>query len=93
MMPVPGKKTPQQQRRFQRVKPLGLMGRTGKLIVGSRFPVLNCSIVDYSAGGACLGIDLNAVDSLPQRFELEYSGVRKKCRLVWKRGRHFGVCF
>ncbi|MGX7745380.1 hypothetical protein [Rhodopseudomonas parapalustris] len=46
---------------------------------------------DYSAGGAC--VELNADANLPQRFEMLHGATRKKCRMVWKRGRRIGLCF
>jgi hypothetical protein len=39
-----------------------------------------CTVVDYSAGGACL--QLFPMVTLPDRFELFYGNVRKKCRIV-----------
>ena len=57
---------------------------------GDADPVIDCTIVDYSAGGACL--DVGFVN-LPQRFELLWGTTKKKCRVVWKAGRRFGVVF
>jgi hypothetical protein len=81
------------QRRFARVKPTGPMARTGKIIVDARRPAVDCNIVDYSAGGACLDLELSVAASLPKRFELLYGGSRKKCRVVWAARRRVGVCF
>jgi hypothetical protein len=39
-----------------------------------------CTVVDYSAGGACL--QLFPMVTLPDRFELFYGNVRKKRRIV-----------
>jgi hypothetical protein len=83
----------QQKRRFERLRPVGLMARTGQLVVGKSLPVISCNIVDIGAGGACLDLDPVQVRSLPQRFELVYAGARKKCRIVWRHGRRAGVCF
>jgi hypothetical protein len=77
-------------RRFARVKPTGQVSNVGKIIVAPRDPIINCTIVDYSPGGACL--DVGLVD-LPQRFELLWGPTKKKCRMVWKRGRRAGVVF
>ncbi len=79
------------QRRFARVKPSGPMSRSGKIIVDARTPVIDCQIIDYSAGGACLDVANPA--ALPKRFDLLYGGNRKKCRLVWAAGRRVGVSF
>jgi hypothetical protein len=59
---------------------------------GGRAP-LTCNVIDLSLGGACLDLDLALVAALPKRFELLYGGNRKKCRLVWVRGRRLGVSF
>ena len=77
-------------RRFARVRPAGQVSRTGKIIVAPRDPMIECTILDYSAGGACL--DVGLID-LPQRFELVWGVTRKKCRKVWKAGRRIGVAF
>ncbi|MCF2524323.1 PilZ domain-containing protein [Bradyrhizobium sp. G127] len=80
-----------QERRFIRVRPSGNLSRTGKIIVDSKSPVIECGIVDYSAGGACLQVAPGTL--LPKRFELLYSGTKKKCRVVWTNGIRLGVAF
>jgi hypothetical protein len=55
-------------RRFARVRPTGKMSSVAKVIVGPRAPIIDCSIVDYSAGGACL--EVCGQTKLPNRFEL-----------------------
>lgn len=80
-----------QDRRFLRVRPSGSLSRTAKIIVDPKSPVIDCGIVDYSAGGACL--EVSPPRSLPKRFELLYSGTKKKCRVVWVRGPRLGVAF
>jgi hypothetical protein len=80
-----------QKRRFERIKPSGSLSRSGKVIVDLKSPAIDCAIIDYSAGGACLEI-LPRVP-LPNRFELLYAGTRKKCRVVWARGSRLGVSF
>lgn len=82
-----------QQRRFERIRPAGLMARTARIITGGRDAAIDCSVIDYSAGGACLDLDLSQAAKLPQRFELHHGASRKKCRVVWTRGRRVGVCF
>ena len=79
-----------QQRLYKRITPSGLMSRTGQIIVGPKLPAMTCRVIDYSAGGACLDIGLAAV---PDRFEFRYGGVRKKIRVVWRRGIRIGVVF
>lgn len=78
-------------RLYKRVVPSGLMSRTGKIIVGPKQPVLTCTVVDYSAGGACL--EVYGQGSVPDRFEFLYGSVKKKSRVVWRRGIRFGVAF
>lgn len=80
-----------QERRFARVKPSGSLSRGGKIIVDPKSPVVNCGIVDYSAGGAC--IEVAPGTALPKRFELLYAGTKKKCRVVWTNGARLGVAF
>lgn len=80
-----------QKRRFERIKPSGPLSRSGKVIVDLKSPAIDCVIVDYSAGGACLEV-LPRVP-LPNRFELLYAGTRKKCRVVWTKGPRLGVSF
>lgn len=80
-----------QDRRFNRIRPSGSLSRTGKIIVDPKSPVIDCSIVDYSAGGAC--IEVAPRTSLPKRFELLYSGTKKKCRVVWANGARLGISF
>ena len=78
-------------RRFSRVRPSGQVSRVAKIIVDQKAPVVDCGIVDYSAGGACL--ELASEVSLPPRFELLHGRTRKRCRLVWRAGRRIGVAF
>ena len=52
---------------------------------------VECILVDYSAGGACL--QLQKLIDLPERFEILYGTTRKRCRVVWKRGMRIGVTF
>jgi hypothetical protein len=68
------------------------MGAAATIIVDPRTPVINCTIVDYSAGGACIEV-CGQRTALPSRFELLYGSIRKKCRVVWSRGVRLGVTF
>ena len=78
-------------RRFARVRPTGRNSDVAKLIFGPKAPVIDCKVVDYSPGGACL--EIWGQDKLPNRFELLYSGTKKRCRVVWSAGRRLGVAF
>ncbi len=80
-------------RRYQRVRPSGVMAKTATILPGANVPSITCNVIDYSLGGACLDLDYEVAVSLPKRFYLLYGGNKKKCRLVWMRGRRIGVCF
>ena len=80
-----------QTRLYKRITPAGLMSRTGQIIVGPKSPALTCRVIDYSAGGACL--DIYGLGTVPDRFEFLYGGVKKKIRVVWRRGIRIGVAF
>ena len=78
-------------RRFVRVKPGGRVSNAAKIVVGPRAPMVDCQLVDFSAGGACLDVGLQI--ALPARFELVHGNTRKRCRMVWRDGRRVGVTF
>lgn len=80
-------------RRFTRVRPTGRNADVAKLIVDPKAPVIDCRVVDYSPGGACLEIGGGAQPKLPNRFDLVFGGTKKRCRVVWARGRRLGVVF
>ncbi len=80
-----------QPRRFVRVRPTGLMAKTAKILTDPKAKLIDCSVIDYSAGGACL--EVSGQVALPKRFELLYGPTRKKCRVVWTTGRRLGVTF
>jgi hypothetical protein len=80
-----------QQRLFPRTRPDGRISKAAKILVASNAPVIECLLIDYSAGGACLQLQ-KCVD-LPPRFEVVYGTTRKRCRLVWKRAMRIGVAF
>lgn len=78
-------------RRFARVRPTGKVSSAAKVIVGPKAPLIDCTVIDYSAGGACLQLDGQV--ALPPRFELVHGVTRKRCRIVWRAGRRVGVAF
>lgn len=78
-------------RLYKRVRPSGLMSRVGRIIVAGNVPAIVCTVIDYSAGGACLEISVQS--TLPERFEFLYGTVKKRSRVVWKRGIRIGVAF
>jgi hypothetical protein len=67
------------------------MSKGAKIIVGPKAPLIDCNVVDYSPGGACL--EVFGQPQLPNRFELLFGGTRKRCRVVWTAGRRLGVAF
>jgi hypothetical protein len=77
-------------RRFTRVRPMA-RNSVAKLIVDPKAPVMDCRVVDYSPGGACL--EISGQTKLPNRFELLFGGTKKRCRVVWSAGRRLGVVF
>jgi hypothetical protein len=81
----------EEQRRFQRVRPAGIMSKTGTIFVDAKSPAAVCNIVDVSAGGAC--IEVYGTAPIPQHFVLNYGGVKKTCYLIWQKGRRVGVAF
>ena len=81
---------PEDKRRFARVRPAGLVSRTARIIVPEA-PPIDCTVIDLSAGGACL--DLPEPGRLPPRFTLLHGGVKKNCLIKWKTFRRVGVQF
>jgi len=78
-------------RLYKRVRPSGLVTSKATIVVAPKVPTIACTLVDYSAGGACL--EIFPMVPLPDRFELIYGSTRKKCRIVWRRGVRIGVTF
>jgi hypothetical protein len=78
------------QRLYQRVRPSGQAAKA-QIIVGPKLPVVECRLVDYSPGGACL--EIFPMVPVPDRFELLHGGIKKKCRVAWRRGIRLGVAF
>jgi hypothetical protein len=74
-----------------RVRPAGLVSKVGTIIIDPKKPVVACSIIDWSAGGACL--EIGDKTDIPKRFVLLHSGTKKKCNKIWQTGRRLGVSF
>jgi hypothetical protein len=81
----------QHPRLFARTRPSGRISTAAKIFAGANGAAVECILVDYSAGGACL--QLKAFIALPDRFDVLYGTTRKHCRVVWKRGLRLGVAF
>ena len=82
---------PQDRRRFARVRPSGLVSKTGVIIVGPKKPGIDCTILDLSAGGAC--IDVADPSVLPKRLVLLHGRTKKSCLVMWRTRRRIGVQF
>lgn len=68
--------------------------RNAKLIMaGRRWPVVPCTVVNITSGGACLR--LANTYGLPQHFDLtfECGRTRRPCRVVWRTDDELGVAF
>ena len=81
----------QHPRLFARMKPSGRISSIAKIFASANTSAVECILVDYSAGGACL--QLKSFIALPDRFDVLYGTTRKHCRVVWKRGLRIGVAF
>ena len=81
----------QHPRLYARLKPQGKISSVAKIFPDAKAPVIDCILIDYSAGGACL--QLQKFVDLPQRVEVLYGTTRKRCRIVWKRALRIGVAF
>jgi PilZ domain-containing protein len=84
---MPGDKSP---RLYQRVRPSPATSK-GQIIVSPKAPAVACRLIDYSPGGACL--EVFPMVALPDRIELLHGNVKKKGRIVWRRGIRIGVAF
>jgi hypothetical protein len=80
-----------ENRRFRRIRPSGLVSNNATIIVAPGKPTIGCTVIDLSAGGACL--DLPDPDRLPSRFVLLHGATRKSCLVMWKKYRRIGVQF
>jgi hypothetical protein len=80
-----------EKRRFARVRPAGLVSRNAKIIVPQQATPIDCTVIDLSAGGACL--DLADASRLPARFTLLHGATKKSCLVMWKKFRRVGVQF
>jgi hypothetical protein len=79
------------KRRWFRSKPRGLGTANAKLMLAGKTGPIECTVVDLSAGGACL--EFSSPPILPERFEFLHSGVKKIARVAWRRGYRIGISF
>ncbi len=81
----------EEQRRFARVRPSGLVSKAATIIVDPKKPALPCTVIDMSAGGACL--EVANPEQLPKRFALIHGKTKKRCLVMWRRSYRVGVQF
>ena len=65
-----------------------------KIDLGEGNPPISCLLMDVSETGAKVVIE--STDDMPETFTLLLAGAggrRRRCRLVWQEGQHFGVIF
>ena len=81
----------QNRRRFMRVRPSGLVSKTATIIIDAKQPSIGCTVIDISAGGACL--EVANPERLPKRFGLLHGKTKKSCLVMWRRHHRIGVQF
>ena len=69
------------------------IAKAASLFFGGKTGVrsVDVSVTDITNGGA--GIRTQGLAVLPLTFELSLDNLRRKCRLVWRKGNFFGVAF
>jgi hypothetical protein len=69
------------------------IAKAASLFFGGQNGVRSCDVnlTDLTEGGA--GIYKQGLAILPLTFELCFDNLRRKCRLVWRKGNFFGVAF
>jgi hypothetical protein len=69
------------------------IAKAASLFFGGKTGVrsVDVSVTDITHGGA--GIRTQGLAVLPLTFELSFDNLRRKCRLVWRKGNFFGVEF
>jgi hypothetical protein len=63
------------------------------IVFGRRSAAVDCVVLDFSAGGACL--ELKIPLGIPDEFELtiRHSNIIHPCLVVWRKPRRLGVAF
>jgi hypothetical protein len=80
-----------ENRRFIRLRPSGLVPRTAKIIISVKSPAIDCDVLDISAGGA--QVLVHGTTEIPERITFLHSGMQKRSRVVWRKGRRMGLQF
>src|ERR1700753_1239456 len=53
----------------------------------------SCEVEVRDIGNGGAGIYKSGLALLPTTFELSFDNLRRRCRMVWRRGNFFGVTF
>jgi hypothetical protein len=69
------------------------ISKAASLFFGGKAGTHSCDVklTDITNGGA--GIYKQGLAVLPLTFELSFDDLRRKCRLIWRKGNFFGVAF
>jgi hypothetical protein len=67
--------------------------KAGKIVFNYHFSVINCTVRNLSAGGACLYVASTL--GIPDDFDLliESDKAARACRIAWKNETQMGVTF
>ena len=67
--------------------------RSGKILFNDKRSVVDCTVRNISADGACLQVE--SVRDIPAEFSLAVEGLEasKACRLIWQSDRRLCVAF
>ena len=67
--------------------------KAASIVFGGQTGERSCEVEvkDVENGGA--GIYKSGLAILPLTFELSFDDLRRRCRMVWRRGNFFGVTF
>ena len=78
-----------ERKRYPRLRTL----KTGRIVFDRRSCVIDCTVRNLSAAGACL--ELSSTVGVPERFELLIGPEKypRPCRVAWKDGKRLGVTF
>ena len=78
-----------ERRTVQRTRVL----RNAKIIVPRRSPVIHCTVLNITSGGACL--EVANTFGVPDSFELTFESgrTRRRCRVAWRTADQLGVAF
>jgi hypothetical protein len=64
---------------------------SGKIVFNKKSSVIDCTVCNLSAEGACLR--LAGVASLPDQFDLLIDGTLRPAKLIWRSYRQVGIFF